>query len=150
MAKTVYAKLKNSLISAQKVRLVADLIRGKHIADAESILRFTNKTAAKDVFKALNSAAANAVHNEGWDRKELKVVEIFVDEAQTYKRGRPAARGRYRSILKRNCHITVGVQGKVEEKTVAKEKVAVKKEDKKVQAKPEVKSKISKKVIKKK
>ncbi len=149
MEKRVYAKFNNCLISAQKVRLVADLIRGAHVSKAEAILQITNKTASRDILKTLNSAIANAVHNEGWDKKELVVAEIYVDEAQTYKRGRPAARGRYRSILKRNSHITIGVS-----RTEVKEEKAVKKvEEKAVKSETKTKSKgtkVSKKVTSKK
>jgi large subunit ribosomal protein L22 len=150
MEKRVYAKFNNCLISAQKVRLVADLIRGTHVSKAEAILQITNKSAAKDILKTLNSAIANAVHNEGWDKKELMVAEIYVDEAQTYKRGRPAARGRYRSILKRNSHITIGL-----EQVKVKEEKVEKKEEVKAEVKSESKTKskgtkVSKKVISKK
>ena len=126
MQKVVYAKLQYCLISAQKVRLVADLIRGKSVDSAIAILQFTNKTASKDVLKNLKSSVANAVNNEGMDKKDLIVKEIFVDDAPMYKRGRPAARGRYRSIIKRNSHITIGLTSIANEET----KTKVKKEEK--------------------
>lgn len=131
MQKVVYAKLKNCLISAQKVRLVADLIRGKSVDSSIAILQFTNKTASKDVLKNLKSAIANAVNNEGMDKKDLIVKEIFVDDAPMYKRGRPAARGRYRSIIKRNSHITIGLTSIANEETKTKVKKEVKEEVKK-------------------
>lgn len=109
MQKLVYAKFNNNLMSAQKVRLVAALIRGKKALDAVDILRFTNKYAAKDMLKVLNSAIANAVHNEQMDKKDLMVAQVLVDNAQTFKRGKAVARGRYHQIFKRNCHITIGL-----------------------------------------
>ena len=154
MQKVVYAKLKNSLISARKVRLVADLVRGKTPKQAEGILQFTDKTAAKDVLKNLKSAVANAVNNEGWNANDLLIKEIFVDDAQIYKRGRPAARGRYRAIMKRNCHITIGLVNVKENTEVPKEKSSEKSEKeikaektvekKSVSTKSEVKPKLSK------
>lgn len=149
MEKIVYSKLKNCLISAQKVRLVADLIRKKDVASAESILSFTNKTAAKDVLKTLRSAIANSIHNDGWDKKDLVIAEIFVNDAPIYKRGRPAARGRYRAILKRNSHITIGLKNINEKKVEEVKKVEKIKEEVKVEKKEVKKTKINKKVIKK-
>ena len=109
MQKIVYAKFNNSTMPAQKVRLVADLVRGKKALDAIDILTFTNKAAAHDVIKVLNSAIANAVHNENLDKKVLVISKLLVDNATTYKRGRAVGRGRYHQIFKRNCHITIGV-----------------------------------------
>ncbi len=105
----VSAKLTGAQISAQKVRLVADQIRGKEVEEALDTLEFSNKKAADIVKKLLNSAIANAEHNEGADVDELKVSTIFVDEARTLKRLRPRAKGRADRILKRSCHITVKV-----------------------------------------
>jgi len=105
----VSAKLTGAQISAQKVRLVADQIRGKGVEAALDILEFSNKKAADLVKKVLNSAIANAEHNEGADVDELKVSTIFVDEGRTLKRLRPRAKGRADRILKRSCHITVKV-----------------------------------------
>jgi large subunit ribosomal protein L22 len=96
-------------MSAQKVRLVADLVRGKSALEAIDILSFTNKAAAHDMLKVLNSAIANAVHNENLDKKGLFVSRLLVDNATTYKRGKAVGRGRYHQIFKRNCHITVGL-----------------------------------------
>ncbi|EPH3999631.1 50S ribosomal protein L22 [Morganella morganii] len=93
--------------SAQKVRLVADLIRGKKVSQALEILTFTNKKAAGLVKKVLESAIANAEHNDGADIDDLKVAKIFVDE--TMKRIMPRAKGRADRILKRTSHITVVV-----------------------------------------
>ena len=103
------AKLKSARISAQKARLVADQIRGKSVADALNILTFSPKKGADLMKKVLESAIANAEHNDGADVDELKVSTIFVDEAMTMKRIRPRAKGRADRILKRTCHITVKV-----------------------------------------
>ena len=103
------AKLKSARISAQKARLVADQIRGKSVADALNILTFSPKKGAELIKKVLESAIANAEHNDGADVDELKVSTIFVDEAMTMKRIRPRAKGRADRILKRTCHITVKV-----------------------------------------
>ncbi|MEH6559656.1 MAG: 50S ribosomal protein L22 [Oceanicoccus sp.] len=105
----VSAKLTGAQISAQKVRLVADQVRGKDVEEALDILEFSNKKAADIVKKILNSAIANAEHNEGADVDELKISTIFVDEGRVLKRLRPRAKGRADRILKRSCHITVKV-----------------------------------------
>ena len=105
----VSAKLSGATISAQKARLVADQIRVKSAEEALHILTFSNKKAADLVLKLLNSAIANAEHNEGADIDELKVSSIFVNEGRTLKRLKPRAKGRADRILKRSCHITVKV-----------------------------------------
>ena len=103
------AKLKGAHISAQKARLVADQIRGLSVADALNILSFSPKKGADLTKKVLESAIANAEHNDGADVDELKVSTVFVDEGMTMKRIRPRAKGRADRILKRSCHITVKV-----------------------------------------
>jgi large subunit ribosomal protein L22 len=103
------AKLRNAKISAQKVLLVVDQIRGMQVERAVDLLRFSNKKAAHIVGKILNSAIANAEHNEGADIDELKVSTAFVDEGPTYKRIQPRAKGRANRILKRTSHISVAV-----------------------------------------
>ncbi len=105
----VAAKLRGAQISAQKVRLVADQVRGKGVEDALDLLTYSNKKAAHIVKKILDSAIANAENNEGADVDELKISSIFVDEGTTMKRLRPRAKGRADRILKRSCHITVKV-----------------------------------------
>ena len=105
----VSAKLRGAQLSAQKARLVADQIRGKHVEEALDILAFSPKKGAAIVKKVLESAIANAEHNEGADVDELSVSTIFVDEGLTMKRIRPRAKGRADRILKRTCHITVKV-----------------------------------------
>lgn len=108
----VAAQLKFVHISAQKVRLVADMIRGLSAERAVEVLTFSTKKAAKLVIKVLNSAIANAEHNNGADVDELKVAQIFVDEGPAAKRFAARARGRGDRILKRTCHITVKVADK--------------------------------------
>ena len=103
------AKHNFARISPQKARLVADQIRGKSVDQALELLTFSNKKAAELVKKVLESAIANAEHNEGADIDELKVSTIFVDEGMTMKRIRPRAKGRADRIFKRTCHITVKV-----------------------------------------
>ncbi|MDI3325169.1 50S ribosomal protein L22 [Pontibacterium granulatum] len=105
----VAAKLKGARISAQKARLVADQIRGKSVGEALDILAYSPKKGAALVKKVLESAIANAEHNEGADIDELRVSTIFVDEGMTMKRIKPRAKGRADRILKRSCHITVKV-----------------------------------------
>ncbi|MAY40663.1 MULTISPECIES: 50S ribosomal protein L22 [Spongiibacter] len=105
----VAARLKGARISAQKARLVADQIRGKGVEEALDLLTFSPKKAASILKKVLNSAIANAEHNEGADVDELRVSTIFVDEGMTMKRLRPRAKGRADRILKRSCHITIKV-----------------------------------------
>jgi large subunit ribosomal protein L22 len=108
----VAAKLKGAKLSAQKARLVADQIRGKSAESALELLEFSGRKGADIIKKVLESAIANAEHNDGADVDELKVSTIFVDEGMTMKRIRPRAKGRADRILKRSCHITVKVSEK--------------------------------------
>jgi large subunit ribosomal protein L22 len=103
------AKHKFARGSAQKARLVVDQIRGLHVEKALEILTYSNKSAAVLVKKVLDSAIANAEHNEGADIDELFVSKVFVDEGPTMKRIKPRAKGRADRILKRTSHITVVV-----------------------------------------
>jgi len=105
----VIAKLRNAPLSAQKGRLVADLIRNMTVSDALSTLKFTPKKGAQFMFKLLESAVANAENNSGADIDELKVGVVHVDEAATLKRVSPRAKGRANRICKRTCHITIKV-----------------------------------------
>ena len=105
----VSAKLRNAMISAQKMRLVADQIRNKPAEKAIEILAFSHKKAAGIVKKVLESAIANAENNEGADIDDLKVSSVFVDEGPTYKRMRARAKGRGNRILKRTSHVTITV-----------------------------------------
>ena len=103
----IQAHLKFLPMSAQKVRLVVDLVRGKDANDALEMLRFVNKAAALPVRKLLASAVANAEENLGISRDDLFVAQIFANEAPTRKWRRFGARGRFKPILRRNSHITV-------------------------------------------
>ena len=103
------ATLRYTRLSPQKMRLVADQIRGQSVDRALNILSFSNKKAAAVIKKVLESAIANAEHNDGADIDELKVTEIFVNQGSTLKRLRPRARGRADRIIKPTSHITVTV-----------------------------------------
>jgi len=103
------AKHRFARTSAQKARLVADQVRGLPVDKALNILAFSPKKTAVLLKKVLESAIANAEHNEGADIDELKVAKVFVDEGPTMKRIRPRAKGRADRILKRTSHITVVV-----------------------------------------
>lgn len=104
LAKHLYARS-----SAQKARLVADQIRGLPVEKALEILTYSPKKAAVLVKKVVDSAIANAEHNEGADVDELVISKICVDEGPTMKRIMPRAKGRADRIMKRSCHITVVV-----------------------------------------
>ncbi|HET9818262.1 MAG TPA: 50S ribosomal protein L22 [Rhodanobacteraceae bacterium] len=103
------AVLRGARISAQKARLVADMVRGMPVGTASALLEHTNKKAAHLVRKVLLSAVANAENNVGADVDELKVSRIHVDEGAMLKRMRARAKGRGTRILKRTSHITVEV-----------------------------------------
>ncbi|USH02711.1 50S ribosomal protein L22 [Grimontia kaedaensis] len=103
------AKHRFARISPQKARLVADQVRGKNVAQAIELLTFSDKKAADLIKKVLESAIANAEHNEGADIDDLSVAKIFVDEGPIMKRIMPRAKGRADRILKRSSHITVVV-----------------------------------------
>ena len=105
----VSAVLKGVHLSPQKARLVADLIRGKKVDNALSILTFTPKKGAEVIKKVVESAIANAEHNEGADIDELKVTSIYVDKGVVLRRIRARAKGRAGRISKPTCHITVTV-----------------------------------------
>ena len=99
-------------LSAQKGRLVADLVRGKPVDKALNILKFTRRRAAGIVLKALESAIANAEHNDGADIDELRVTKIYVEKATTLRRFGARAKGRGTRIGKQTSHIYVTVSGK--------------------------------------
>lgn len=108
------ATLRYLKVSPQKVRLVADLVRGKKVEEAIQILRFTKKTSAKDLEKLLRSAVANAENTEGGvDVDELVVSKIYVNEGPREKRVLPAPMGRAYRIQKRQSHITVHLSDEV-------------------------------------
>jgi large subunit ribosomal protein L22 len=106
------AKLTYARISPQKCRLVADQIRGLPVEKALQLLAFSPKKGAEIIKKVLESAIANAEHNDGADIDELKVSRIFVDQGPTLKRMHARAKGRGNRILKRTSHITVMVADK--------------------------------------
>ncbi len=103
------ATLKYARTSPQKIRLVADQIRGLPVDRALNVLTFSNKKAAAIIKKLLESAVANAEHNDGADIDELKVSSVYVNQGPTLKRLRPRARGRADRIIKRMSHVTVTV-----------------------------------------
>ena len=103
------ARLSYARISPQKVRLVADQIRGLPVEQAIHLLTFSNKKAADIIKKVLESAIANAEHNDGADIDDLKVQVISIDEGSRMKRFRQRARGRINRILKRSSHINITV-----------------------------------------
>jgi len=103
---------KGARLSAQKARLVADQIRGKKVDEALSLLKFSNKKAAEVIRKVLESAIANAEHNDGADVDDLRVSTVFVNEGRSLKRIMPRAKGRADRIVKRSCHITAKVADK--------------------------------------
>jgi len=103
------AKLKFARLSPQKARLVADQVRGLPVEQAVELLQFSPQKAAHVIRKVVESAIANAEHNEGADIDELTVSRIFVDQGPTMKRWKARARGRVNHILKPTSHITVTV-----------------------------------------
>ncbi|MDR3492623.1 MAG: 50S ribosomal protein L22 [Gammaproteobacteria bacterium] len=103
----VAARLKYARLSAQKCRLVCDQVRGMPVDRALDVLKFSTKKAAAVVKKVLESAIANAEHNQGADIDELKIAKVFADQGSTYKRMHARAKGRGSRILKPTCHITV-------------------------------------------
>jgi large subunit ribosomal protein L22 len=107
MAHDIRAQLRFLTISAQKVRLVVDLVRGKNAVQAMEILRFAPQSAALPVGKLLASAVANAEENFGVSRDDLYVSKIFADEAPTRKWRRFGARGRFKPVLRRTSHVTI-------------------------------------------
>ena len=105
----VVAKLMHTRLSAQKCRLVCDVVRGMPVDRALNVLKFSNKKAAGIVKKVLESAIANAEHNAGADIDELKVSTIFADQGPTFRRIQARAKGRATRLTKPTCHITVVV-----------------------------------------
>lgn len=103
----VMAQRKHVGISAQKVRLVIDRVRGMRAEDALTTLKFMPQAAAKPVYKVVASALANAEENEGLSRGDMWIAEIYADEGPTRKWRRFGARGRFKPILRRSSHITV-------------------------------------------
>jgi large subunit ribosomal protein L22 len=112
MATDIRADLKNCGVSAQKTRLVIDLVRGKPAVEAMTTLKFTNKVAARHVGRLLASAVANAEENFGVNRDDLVVYKITADDAPIRKWRRFGARGRFKPLLRRSSHITVVLREK--------------------------------------
>ena len=103
------AKLKFLRMSARKVRLVADMIRGQKLYKATQTLAFLDKKAASPISTLLQSAASNAGQKEGMDTESLYVSRIVVNEGPTWKRFMPRAMGRATEILKRTCHVEISL-----------------------------------------
>ncbi|QXC60311.1 50S ribosomal protein L22 [Aquihabitans sp. G128] len=101
------AEVRYVRVSAYKAREVLDLVRGKHVNEADEILQFTERDISNVIRKGLASAVANATNNDGQDPEALFVSACFADEGPTLKRWRPRARGRATRIRKRTCHITI-------------------------------------------
>jgi len=108
---SVQAVAKGIRMSPRKVAVVADLVRGRTVADALTILEHTPRRSALPVRKVIESAKANADHNHGFKPDTMRITSISVTPGPSIKRGRPAARGRYLPYLKRSAHIHVVVDG---------------------------------------
>jgi large subunit ribosomal protein L22 len=106
-------------MSASKVRVVLDLIRGKQVSEAIEILSFSERLAAQEVLKCLNSAVANAEHNEDIPSEQLYVSACFADQGPSLRRFRPRARGRAGRIHKQTCHVTIEVSRLTDEEMEA-------------------------------
>lgn len=111
--KTAEATLRYARISARKVKIVADLIRGKDVAEALAIVKFTPKASSEIIEKLLKSAIANAENNHAMDSKKLYIAEIYANQGPTLKRIRPAAKGSAVRIRKRTSHITIVLKERV-------------------------------------
>ncbi len=119
------AQVRYVRVSAYKAREVLDLIRGKHVDEADEILQFVERDIAIIIRKALASAVANASNNDGQDPEALYVTACYADEGPTLKRWRPRARGRATRIRKRTCHITIIVsRGTAEQLRIRNERIA--------------------------
>lgn len=112
MATDIRAHARYIPISAQKIRLVIDLVRGKDVEEALQLLRFVPNKAAKPVSKLVSSAMANAEENFGVSRDDLYIYEIYADEGPTRRWRRFGARGRFKPWLRRSSHITVVLREK--------------------------------------
>ncbi len=99
------ATLKNARISPKKLRVVANLVRGKTVNDALAMLRLFDKKGGEILYKVLFSATSNAIHNDGAAKDELVIHTLSVVQGPTYRRGRAVGRGRHHKILKRTSHV---------------------------------------------
>ncbi len=132
MKQQATAKLNNLRIAPRKVRLLADLIRGMHVAEALVQLKFSKKHAAKNLMTLVRSAVANAEHNENIDIDTLVITEAYVNGGPILYRWMPRAFGRATKIRKRTSHVTIVVEGE-EKAAPKKEKKAKKTEEKKTE-----------------
>lgn len=107
MANEFRAVAKGVSYSAQKVRLIVDMVRGKDVVEALDTLKFVQNRSSEPVFKLVRSAMLNAEENFGVSRGSLYIHKIFADEGRTLKRGRFGGRGRYKPRLRRSSHVTV-------------------------------------------
>ena len=112
LVKEARATLKFARISSRKVKIVADLIRGKNVDEALAIVKFTPKASSEVIEKLLKSAIANAENNHEMKHENLYVAEIFANQGPTFKRIRPAAKGSAVRIRKRTSHITIVLKEK--------------------------------------
>ena len=112
LVKEARATLKFARISSRKVKIVADLIRGKDVDEALAIMKFTPKASSEVLEKLLKSAIANAENNHGMKHENLYVAEIYANQGPTLKRIRPAAKGSAVRIRKRTSHITIVLKEK--------------------------------------
>ncbi|MBS1250336.1 MAG: 50S ribosomal protein L22 [Chloroflexi bacterium] len=110
MERDIKAKLRHVPVSAQKARLVVDLVRGKDVVDALDMLQFVTKKAAQPVSKLISSAIANAENNFGLNRYDLYIHKIVADEGPTRKWRRFGARGRVKPRLRRSSHISISLR----------------------------------------
>lgn len=143
-AMKVKASLRNYRMSAQKVREVANIVRGVMVSEAEVILSGVKKDSGNDILKLVKSAAANAENNFKLNKKDLFISEIKVDEGAVLKRWRARAHGTAARILKRSCHINIVVEAIVPKEKAVVEKAEVKKDSKKPIAKKENKKTVEK------
>ena len=149
-AQEAIATAKFIRMSPTKARQVVDLIRGRHVEDAQRVLQFTPRSASPVVAKVLASAVANAENNRGLPGDELVVARAWVDEGPTLKRFRPRAQGRATRIRKRTCHISVVVGRPAELSLPEPKKSTAKKTTKKSSAKSTAKKTTAKKTTAKK
>lgn len=105
----VYAKLKDALTSAKKIRIIIDLVKDKDVENAERILEFHPSKGAKILSKVLSSAVANAENNLKISKNSLYISEVFANEASMLKRAKPGSRGNTYPILKRRSHVIIGL-----------------------------------------
>jgi len=138
----VKVQLNNLRTAPRKTRLVADLIRGKTLAQARQILSFTTNKSARNFLKLLNSAAASAKNDFKLDENNLSVSKVFVDEGPKLKRWHPMSRGRAFPIIKRTSHITLALSeiNLSVKKEAKKENKEIKKPAKEKSAKPKIKN----------